>query len=73
LIIVSTVSVPRTFWSKEMAGGPSDAQFGASVLGSPEAFTHVGGTAKELVDALYQKLLDRSADQITLNGSPCWQ
>jgi uncharacterized repeat protein (TIGR03803 family) len=50
------------FWSKQLIGAITDVQFAASVLGTPEAFAHAGGTTKHLIDALYQQLLGRPAE-----------
>ena len=55
-------SAAVSFWSTQMAGGLTDAQFAAAVLGSAEAFTHNGGNDKQLLDAFYLTLLDRAGE-----------
>ena len=55
-------SAAVSFWSTQMADGLTDAQFAASVLGSPEAFTHNGANDQQLLDAFYLTLLDRSGE-----------
>ena len=62
-------SAAVSFWSTQMADGLTDAQFAASVLGSPEAFTHNGANDKQLLDAFYLTLLDRSGEP---SGEDFW-
>jgi uncharacterized repeat protein (TIGR03803 family) len=65
----SAESAAVFFWSTRMAGGLTDPQFVASVLGSPEAFAHNGANDKQLIDAFYQTLFDRPGE---LSGETFW-
>lgn len=49
-------------WVATMQHGATDVQVLASILGSPEYFSHSGNSAKSWVDSLYKSLLGRNAD-----------
>jgi hypothetical protein len=52
------------FWVDQLARhGLTDEQLEASFIGSPEFYQHAGGTDQRWVDAMYQGLLGRQADQ----------
>ena len=49
-----------------LAGGTTSTQFEAFLLGSPEYYSNAGGTNSEFVSALFQTVLDRIADTISV-------
>lgn len=49
-------------WLAHVASGGSFRQVAAAVHGSPESYARAGGTDEAYVDALYQRLLGRSAE-----------
>jgi hypothetical protein len=50
------------YWTSQLPSGVSDEQFGANLLGSPEFFTHAGGSEPSFLGGLYEVLLGRPAD-----------
>jgi hypothetical protein len=52
-----------SFWTGQLQAGLSDAAFEADLIGSAEFYARSGGTDQAWVDALYQNVLGRPADQ----------
>jgi hypothetical protein len=50
------------YWTDAMIDGLTDEQLEAGFIGSPEFYTHSGGTDLGWVDAMYESLLGRHAD-----------
>ncbi|HUY33447.1 MAG TPA: DUF4214 domain-containing protein [Pirellulales bacterium] len=57
------------FWVQKMDGGLTDQELEAGFVASDEFFNKAGGTNSDWVDAVYQLLLGRAADQ---NGQSFW-
>ena len=51
-----------------LASGASSTQFEAFLLGSAEYYSNAGGTDAKFVSALFQTVLDRKADTITVQN-----
>jgi RHS repeat-associated protein len=50
------------YWVGKMQNGLTDEQLEAGFIGSPEYYTHSGGTNQAWVDAMYNNLLGRAPD-----------
>src|SRR6185437_12333049 len=51
------------YWVAKMQAGLTDEQLEAGFIASAEFYAHAGGTDLKWVDALFQELLGRPADQ----------
>ena len=58
-----------TYWTGRLQAGMTDEQFGAQLAASPEFFSRAGGTNADWIDAVYEAILGRGADE---QGQTYW-